>query len=43
MSKTRNKRNRNNNYTRKQYQSNDGMLTSVLGSRCMAFSTYNKF
>jgi hypothetical protein len=31
MSKTRNKRNRKNNYTRKQYQSNDGMLTSVWG------------
>ena len=31
MSKTRNKRTRKNNYTRKQYQSNDGMLTSVWG------------
>ena len=31
MSKTRNKRNKKQNYTRKQYQSNDGMLTSVWG------------
>ena len=31
MSKTRNNRKGKNNYTRKQYQSNDGMLTSVWG------------
>jgi hypothetical protein len=31
MSKTRNKRKGNNKYTRKQYQSNDGMLTSIWG------------
>lgn len=31
MSKTRNKRTHKNNFTRKHYQSNDGMLTSVWG------------